>query len=478
MRIAPPKRYLRFLFIALDLLIIVLMVRVLFGDSNKYQDWGNDASRYQCYALAFVHGEKAATDLGNQCAFLVNVDPQQLTYPQARIIRIMQKVHVPSAIVAYFSAQSTSRRFHDLPHEYPMLVLIPLTFGLLGTANNYQVTFSYFEIAICILIYLALVRWRSRSSAIAFALLMSIGTEWVVGARFDIYPAALTLFAVMLAAYKKWNWAFVLLAFATLLKFYPVLLLLPFLLSQQREVQVKWSAWKRWQPLAIYCVICACVMAVSFLLYAEGTIAPFTYFGNRPIQVESLAASVAWLQNVYHHSTGQVYFALTFGSLNMYGPHTTLVSRLDTYAMVAGILYTLWLQWRYKIDLATSTLLILLVIIVTGKVFSPQYLIWILPLVAYVGASNSWWLGTWTVIGYLTTWIFPYIYWMEPHFEWVPLGPLFFPVTIARNFLFAGFTLACLVAYSFRKPLQQVRPLFRKSLPLQEEVPAPEAIGV
>src|SRR5207302_5353942 len=115
----------------------------------------------------------------------------------------------------------------------------------------------------------------------------------------------------------------------------------------------------------------------------EGTLKPLTYFGDRPIQVESLPASLMWLTSLV---TGlPLTFKFTYGSLNMFGSPAQIIGSLSTPLLLVGLVYTYWLQWRGKIDLATSSLLTLLLVIGTSKVFSPQYLIWVAPLVAYVG---------------------------------------------------------------------------------------------
>ena len=115
--------------------------------------------------------------------------------------------------------------------------------------------------------------------------------------------------------------------------------------------------------------------------------------------------------------------------------------------LVVGSLYTWWLQWRGRIDLAMACLLTLVIVMVTGKVFSPQYLIWVIPLAAYVGQSSRSWLLFWTLVGLLTSWIYPYIYHMATILQ-VPYTPLFYPVTAVRNFLLLGFVLALLVSRS------------------------------
>ncbi|HEY4032511.1 MAG TPA: hypothetical protein VGL94_00930, partial [Ktedonobacteraceae bacterium] len=80
-------------------------------------------------------------------------------------------------------------------------------------------------------------------------------------------------------------------------------------------------------------------------------------------------------------------------------------------------------------------------------------------LVAYVGQSNRWWLLFWTLIGLLTSWIYPYIFHMIPHLY----TSLFYPVTAARNFLLLGFILSVLIVVS-RKRVERPSPVFTPSI--------------
>jgi hypothetical protein len=283
----------------------------------------------------------------------------------------------------------------------------------------------------------------------AYAFYLVVGGWGTVAGRFDIIPSLLTLLAVICAERKRWGWAFAYLAFAALLKIYPVLLLPPFLLALQMEMKGRWYVWRRWRPLGTFLLVCVVVMSVSFLFSAVGTLAPLNYFGYRPVQVESLAASILWSLSLLH--INPISYVYNFGSLNMNSPFSSSVSLLTTVLLGIGLLYTYWLQWRSKINLATATLLSLLIMIVTSKVFSPQYLIWVVPLVAYVGGKNLWYLLAWGLIGLLTTYIYPYLYYTVHHIEAVPGLPLFYPLVTLRNLLLFGFVLGLLVVATRRQ---------------------------
>ncbi|GCE06851.1 glycosyltransferase family 87 protein [Dictyobacter aurantiacus] len=428
----------------IDIVVILVMAGLLYyGASWQIFATNTDAARYQCYTRAFWHGTSALKDLPpGQCKFLLKPSKQLIPITHTELVKKMSDLGLPSGLVQFVDGQSSSQPFHALPYEYPMLTLIPFTLSLLVPMHFFQIAFAFWMLVVAALVYLVLLKWRSRRAALVYAFLLVVGGWGTMAGRYDIIPSALTLFAVICAMKRHWNWAFVLLALAVLYKFYPVVLLPAFLIAQQKDSTLSWKSWRRLVPLALFVVACVIVMGVSLLLSVEGTISPFSYFSTRPIQVESLPASLLWiLSHIFSKPAQYVY---TYGSLNMLASGARVMSLLATLAEVVGILYVFWLQWRGKIDLATASLLTLLVVMVTGKVFSPQYLIWVVPLVAYVGEDRRWWVICWGLIGLLTTWIYPYIYIMTHNIEKVPYLWPFFPATTTRNFLLAAFVLVVL----------------------------------
>ena len=437
-----------YLLYLLDGIIIVAMgVLIYCGASWQIFKPGTDVAKYQCYASVFLHGVHVAkTYPQHQCDFIF--DPQ--TYTNSKIATTLHKYGAPSFLVNFVKQQNVSQSFRALPHEYPLLTLIPFLLVLVSPQHWYQVAFAILMALLAGGMYFLLARFKSRTVAIIGAALLVIGGWATAAGRFDLVPSLLTLVAVILAERKHWTWAFVLLALAFLMKFYPVTLLIPFLLGQQMESHTKWNTWSRWKPLAAFIAVCVLVMGVSFLLSVEGTISPLSYFETRPIQAESLGSSLLWLTTlVTHHPLS---FEFTYHSLNVKPVHilTALVTYGEEFLGLAGLVLVAWLQWRRSIDLAMAALLTLLVVIVTGKVFSPQYLIWIIPLVAYVGVTHWRWVMSWVAICALTTLIYPYTYYAPGHtgIIQVPLVPWFYPAVTLRNFILFGVVLALLVYYA------------------------------
>jgi hypothetical protein len=216
-------------------------------------------------------------------------------------------------------------------------------------------------------------------------------------------------------------------------------LVVPFLIAQQMQSEKSWSSWRRWSGLAVFVVLCVVVTVGSLLLNVANTLEPINYFANRPTQIESLQASILWLGHFFGYKTSEVF---TYQSLNLLSPLASKVSLVSTLCLGVGLLYTFWLQWRGKVDLATANLLTLLIVIVTGKVFSPQYLIWVTPLIAYVGGVNWKWVIGWVCVGALTTVIFPYLYdnYLIDRYFWV---------IVVRNAVMLVFTLGLLLYVGF-----------------------------
>ncbi|HEY4035457.1 MAG TPA: glycosyltransferase family 87 protein [Ktedonobacteraceae bacterium] len=404
----------------------------------------NDVSIYQCYAVAFWRGWPGLQDMpSGQCDFVIS----QAVMSQNSLLNDMQQWKLPYCLIEFVAAQRLDQPYHTLPREYPLLAELPFALGLIVPASWYVRAFDIEMLLLAGCIYMVLQRWRSRGAALAYSLYLMVGTVSTLGARFDIIPAGLTLFAVICAERKRWRWAFVCLALATLLKLYPVILLVPFLLAQQREITDRWYAWRRWQPMAVFVGICVLVVGASLWLNVAGTLAPLGYFTNRPVEIESLSASKLWISSLI--SKTSLEYVYSFGSINIANSSSSMPSE-TTALLVVSLFSTCWLQWRGRIDLAMASLLTLLIVIVTGKVFSPQYLIWVIPLVAYVGQSRLRWLCFWILVGLLTSWIFPFLFANILTFPmpYLPDGSLFNLVLTVRNLLILAFIVSMLISNS------------------------------
>jgi hypothetical protein len=406
-----------------SLLPILLMGMLLVvGSSKDFFHEYTDVSRYRCYAFSFWQGGTYAAD--PSCSFL--------------------------------TAWADAAPFHTLPLEYPLLALLPFSLTLLAPLVWFQVGFAIWMALFAAGIYWYLGRVGPRGASLAFAAYLVLGAWATAAGRFDLVPAAFTLFCLVAAVRGRFVWAYVLLAFAVMFKLYPLPLLLPLFLAEQRASPEPLLHWRRLAGLGAFVATCLSIFVVSLLVDVQGALSPLGYFAYRPIQIESVPASVMWALSLFGWPVCTAY---EFGSLNIYdqalgscsanagpppGPLTNMLSMAFLGLLLVGLALVAWMQWRGKLALPQAFVLVLLVIILTGKVFSPQYFIWLAPLVAYVMGLDGVWFVCWCVISLLTTVIYPFLYGPPGAIRQAPAGPAFFPTIALRNLLLALVVLAYL----------------------------------
>ena len=413
--------------------IIIVAILMFFGASWQFFWLHTDAARYQCYALSFWMGGGAVKLLPSvQCNFL----------PASTLL-------LPP--------------LHALPLEYPPLTLAIFSPALFAPLPYYQMVFAIFMALSAVFIYWLLLRYAPRGAALAFAFYMLIGAWATAEARFDLIPAALTLLCVIAAERKHWTYAYIALAFGFLLKIYPILFLPALFIAEQTDAQrfpipssplalstLPEELWRtlrgipqwRWKNTLIFFGMLVGITGLFALLDFRGAVlSQLSYFANRPVQVESTGSSLLFLGTLLGDPVKIVY---TFGSINIMSALGGPVALVFDALFVLGYLYVIFLQWRGKLDITQAFIAILLVFVITGKVFSPQYLIWIIPLLVYSGAFDRFWLITWGLISLITTYIYPYLYTRTLNGLEVPYLPGFIESVAVRNTLLVVLTLAYL----------------------------------
>lgn len=410
--------------------IPIIAVTILMFCGSAWQIFWptTDPARYQCYALTFWLGSSATNLLpAQQCSFL------NITTPQAA--------------------------FHMLPREYPPLTLIPFSLPLLVPIPYYQFAFVLMMSLIILVTYWLMQCYGAPGSAVAFAFYLLIGAYALAQMRYDLLPSLLTLLAIITAERKRWTMAYVALAFGVLLKLYPILLLPSLFIAEQQskncfhqpprtlslpEIPAQFFLLLRnariwqWRNCLLFISIVLTITGIFALCnFDNAVISQVSYFAQRPVQIEATGGTLLWIA----HELGMPWWiTYTFGSINIISRLTTIVSPLLTLSFLLGVAYTLWLQWRNKLSLAQAMIALILVFIVTGKVFSPQYLIWLIPLIAYTGAFDSFWSFVWSIISLLTTFIYLFFYSQVTDSQHIVLPTGFFETAAIRNGLFVLLT--------------------------------------
>ena len=296
----------------------------------------------------------------------------------------------------------------SIPAEYPLLSLVPFTLTLLPPLSDYVTVFALWMLLLFVAGTLAIRRRESARAAEVCGVYLALGCFATVLGRFDLVPAAATVAAYWAVRERRFTLAYGLLAIGAVLKLYPVLLVPIVALEQYRALDL--HPLRSAPPpqvvrgVALVAGAVVAAFAVAAALEPGGWLGPLVYNASRPLQVESVPASMLWLSGLLglHVAPDR-----SFHSYNLVGSASAGLSLLADLGLAGGCLWVYWQQLNGRLALGRALTLCLLVIVCTDRVFSPQYLMWVVPMVAITERDYD---GVWLGICALTTLIFPYAY--------------------------------------------------------------------
>ncbi len=225
----------------------------------------------------------------------------------------------------------------------------------------------------------ALALWRSagrlRGRAVLFwsVFLFLVGPTALL--RFDLITAVLSGLALLGLIRHRSLLGGALIGTGAAIKLWPALLW-PALLVDDRVRQQRASI-GFWGAGAL--------LALLSLWYAgwDRLISPLTWQSDRGLQIESVWASVPMVMRLFRPDDYRVAIS-RYNAFEVSGPGTELMLTLSTIATVVGLLLTVvgylwWLRKRNRSPLQAAgfMVLVVLVMIVTNKTFSPQYVMWL-----------------------------------------------------------------------------------------------------
>jgi hypothetical protein len=258
--------------------------------------------------------------------------------------------------------------------------------------------------------------------AVGFFALAPLALGSVMLSRFDLWPASLTIAALAAFLGMRERVGFGVLGLAAAAKIYPLVLL---------PVALVWTAKRRgtrevWIGLGVFAAVVAACFLPFVLLAPDGVGHSITTQLGRPLQIESLAASLL----LAAHQLGLYDATVTssHGSQNLAGSlPDALASVLTAFQAVAvGVVWAVFAaRDRGREGLIVGFAGAAVAFVAFGKVLSPQFLIWLLPLVPAVGgAAGLAAAGVFAVALLATQLWFPFRYWDVVAFE--PVGWLVF----------------------------------------------------
>jgi hypothetical protein len=286
--------------------------------------------------------------------------------------------------------------YSNVPFEYPPLAAPLMVLARwIGdwTGWDYDTAFATEMVGLCaaaacfataVAARLAAGFGRPIATAVAFALITLFAGP-IIANRFDIAVALdIAVFAYCMA--RRWWWvAGAILGVGFALKLTPAMFLPLVLVFAPRLRQFAWSA------LAF--LVAAALAFLPHLLRSKAALLyVFKYHGERPLQIESLYSTPYLLGHVLAgHS---VVIGNSHGSQSLIAPGAETLAACSMWIMAACVSAFYLLLWRRRwylrqspSDVSFAALGLVLVFLCTSKVLSPQFMIWMLPLVALVTAS-------------------------------------------------------------------------------------------
>ncbi len=221
---------------------------------------------------------------------------------------------------------------------------------------------------------------RPRREAVAVAWLLAF-TPILIGAsvrtHFDAMPIAIALGALLAFARERPLLGFALLGVGTMTKLFPGLLAV---------VAFVWLWEARGEHRAALrggAIFAAVVLAISLPFAGAGYVDSFTFHLDRPVQIESTPATVLFALGG-SDVTGTNLRPDRFKSNGLDGGQADTVERLFALLLVAALAGVVALAARAPDPrhFVLCGFAALLAFVTLGKVFSPQYVIWLAPFAA------------------------------------------------------------------------------------------------
>jgi len=323
---------------------------------------------------------------------------------------VVYQTGIESEVVRGYLPYANEVMNGNIPNmEYPPFALAFITIPRLFTSDpfGYEIAFVvqvfiFFMIGLYVIAKLAKRYRQSQHLAMILYTVLMLLMFQLVADRYDIFPTVLTLISFYFFVTKKYTWAFVFLSIATMTKLYPAVLfpifLIPLIFNRDWKNALKGSG---------LFVLTALAIAVPFFIFGPDALFSFLSANvDRPLQIESTAASIF----SFMHMLGLADVTIipfepgVMGSSdNLVGPLPDAVAPFMNYIMIAAlivvyILYAYGLRSLPKygqdsednrtILLGASALLALMAFMIFGKVFSSQYLIWIIPFIVILLMSH------------------------------------------------------------------------------------------
>ena len=309
--------------------------------------------------------------------------------------------------------------YRDFDVEYPPAALPTFVLPAVGSpsAHGYRARFDLLMLLCGAAALAAMAAALGALGADGVRLLFALGLAAVapvalgpvVLTRYDLWPAALAAAALAALCAGRDRLSLALLGLAAAAKAYPVVLAPLFVAYVWRRRGAREAG----VVAAVGVAVVAAVFAPFVGLSSGGVWHSVVEQITRPLQIESLGAAVLLAA---HHLFGLgVHVETSHGSQNLVGSLADDVGAAEAWLGLAGLV-ALWLWFarrpRDPETLVRASAAVVCLFVALGKVLSPQYMIWLIPLVPLVRGRRGLVAGSLLGVALVLTQLwFPQRYW-------------------------------------------------------------------
>jgi len=348
--------------------------------------------------------------------------------------------------------------YRDFDLEYPPLAAAVFALPRI-LPGDYDVAFSALMLVALVATVIAtvfsarvlgLTPVRQLAAGCAVAL-SPLALGLLMETRYDLVLAAVLAWLVVAALTERWRAAWILLALGVLLKLVP-LLLIPLLVVYQLHRQDMRSL-RQGAATGLAVVVAALVPVL--IAAPAGFWESLRYHLDRPLQIESTAA--AYLLSLHALADVPLRVQSSFGSQGLIGDGPRALAAISAVIAIIGIFVIAIalraalrrshpaLEGRLFVAAVAATLAVMLA---SGKVLSPQFVIWLLPVGFIVSGKYGWATFATTAAAIIATGAyFPRMYW-----DLVALDDLPIALLVLRDALLVGLVAAAWPRASIGRP--------------------------
>jgi|tagenome__1003787_1003787.scaffolds.fasta_scaffold20986696_4 uncharacterized membrane protein len=294
--------------------------------------------------------------------------------------------------------------YRDVKFEYPPLAVPLIGLPQLAKVGSYKLGFGLIQLAFALLLMAMCVLAARRTggderrAAFGVAIAPLLAGSLMRG-YFDVAPIALTMASLVAILYGRVKLGFSLLGLAVMTKGFPLVvapIALAWLLGRGQRRQAL-------EGLATLALV-AGVLGLAVLAFSPGGAwYAIHYQTARPLEIESTPATMLYVWDWLFGRRGRMFGS--FGSINLGHAGSGFVTVLCGLLLIASIAA---LTYRAARENQPRALVLASVAAVAafaafGKVFSPQYVVWLFPLIALGAAWGEWWIAGAAAVATLLT---------------------------------------------------------------------------